>query len=109
MVKKLFFLRVKKIRARESPDRDSFYPLRMHYHVQGPKGSSQEVQLNNRPQKAGANVIRLGNYFGIVKQNLLPPKSESSTHILPLSASIIFLQIAKPIPVPSNSCRLCSR
>src|SRR5476649_2210720 len=42
-------------------------------------------------------------------RNVDPRPGCDSTEILPPCRSTIFLQIAKPIPVPANSSRLCSR
>jgi hypothetical protein len=43
-----------------------------------------------------------------VKQKVEPFPSSDSTHICPPCLSIIFLQIASPIPVPGYSSFLCS-
>src|ERR1700690_2021195 len=46
---------------------------------------------------------------GRAKQKVEPFSGCDSTQILPPSRSTIFLQMAKPIPVPLNSCCPCNR
>src|ERR1700675_80052 len=43
------------------------------------------------------------------KRNVEPCPGWDSTEMLPPCRSTIFLQMANPMPVPSNSSRLCSR
>ena len=42
-------------------------------------------------------------------RNVDPCPGSDSTEMLPPWRSTIFLQMAKPMPVPANSSRLCSR
>src|ERR1700733_11833837 len=44
-----------------------------------------------------------------VKRNVEPCPGCDSTEMLPPCRSTIFLQMANPMPVPSNSSRLCKR
>jgi hypothetical protein len=46
---------------------------------------------------------------GIEKKNVDPFPGSDSTHILPPWRSIIFLQVASPIPVPGYSFFVCRR
>src|SRR5271170_6829743 len=46
---------------------------------------------------------------GRAKRNVEPFPGCDSTEMLPPCRSTIFLQMAKPMPVPANSSRLCSR
>ena len=54
-------------------------------------------------------IVAAAAFAGMVKWNLAPFPGSGSTHMRPPCRSTIFLQMAKPMPVPGYSSRPCRR
>src|SRR5215207_4450463 len=76
--------------------------------VTGVVFDEQDLDRSPRASSIHAFASRTGWNYN-VNQNVVPRPGSDSTHMRPPWRSTIFLQIARPMPVPGYSARVCRR